>query len=1169
MGQPSTREAVGSPSETGKPILCVGAQGISDRAEYSAFQSQFPVEVGPDLLVCPQPWGSSNSQECGLPTSGGDAVPDVEGALSDYNPFIVVSNEGGSDKIESPEVCEDQVDRGQTNPTVSGPGVGDQLESEQALPEVTVCLVNSATQFSTEVQVGNRIVEAVVDTGAEFSIISDRVYRSLRKPPNRIRDVRLLTAGRELYMNAFVAGPIMIKIGSQWYEEHVYVAPIEVEMLLGFDILYERGKAVLDMGRGKLVFDGQEIDLKVQGRSESPQVARVTVDRRRVVPPNSVVQIKCSMGSGLSDASLSDYVIEPVDNLEVLVPRVLRQGGDAPIVCVVNASDKFQLLRKGTQMATASPVHSYCDISQEEIKVHAVHKDSHSPGGLDSEIPGHLREMWVNSCQHLVDEQQTQLADLLREYEDVFARDEFDLGNFTHIEHSIDTDGAKAVKQGIRRTPACYADEEEAHLKKMLEAGVIQESTSEWASAPVLIRKRDGSVRWCIDYRALNEVTRKDVFPLPLVDDCLDTLAGSVWFSKLDANSAYWQIKVREEDRRKTAFITKYGLFEHVRMGFGLCNAPATYSRVMNLVLRGLNWKIALAFLDDILVLGSNFGHHLTNLASTLSRFREYGLKLKPKKCTLFQKEVDFLGRRVGSNSLAMTDQDIQVVRDWPTPSCSKDVERFLGLANYHRSFIRKFAELADPLYRITRKQPFEWAAEQNNAFLALKNALVRPPVLALPNLQDEFVLDTDASHVAIGAELLQVQNGQEVAISYGSYALSPEQRRYCVTRKELLAVVRFTRQYRHYLLGRPFTVRTDHSSLIWLMHFKAPQGQLARWMEELSQFNMVLKYRPGLKHGNADALSRIPVEELCSEYTHGMRLEDLPCGGCTYCRRVDKNWGDFIREVDPLEVGGSNQLNGGRLKVAGTQAGDARFLTAGSSGGGPGRILEHGSGLRPCESDESLGGTRCEPSHGVSSGWPGGFTSLEGVSMRQADQASPGDIMFRDNPLESCRDQVTGETGIMSGSRLCEHRPDGSCALQSKARERSVGHLSEWSCDEQLLSTRSNHTGQSENGSGRLPDMEAGEVILPWEEGGCCEECIHIDLVTRAGETVIVEGDGSVRVLSHATDAPSCWGFSTQDVVDAQAQDGDLQLVLAWLHTSEVPEKGVLFLASPAAKSK
>ena len=220
--------------------------------------------------------------------------------------------------------------------------------------------------------------------------------------------------------------------------------------------------------------------------------------------------------------------------------------------------------------------------------------------------------------------------------QDVFAKTEFDLGHFSEIEHSVNTGQSRPIKQRMRRTPACFTGEEEAHLKKILEAGVIQESTSEWASAPVLIRKRDGSVRWCIDYRALNDVSVKDVFPLPLVDDCLDTLAGSVWFSKLDANSAYWQVKIKDGDRKKTAFITKYGLFEHVKMGFGLCNAPATFARVMNLVLRGLSWKTVLAFLDDVLVLGKTFSYHLVNLADALSRFREHGLKLKPKKCLFF-----------------------------------------------------------------------------------------------------------------------------------------------------------------------------------------------------------------------------------------------------------------------------------------------------------------------------------------------------------------------------------------------------------------------------------------------------------------------------------------------------------------------------------------------------
>ena len=235
--------------------------------------------------------------------------------------------------------------------------------------------------------------------------------------------------------------------------------------------------------------------------------------------------------------------------------------------------------------------------------------------------------------------EQDQLADLLIEYEDVFAKSEFDLGNFTEIEHTIETADAKQIKQRIRRTPVGFAAEEEAHLNRMLKAAVIQPSMSHWASPPVLVRKRDGTVRWCIDYRSLNSVTTKDVFPLPLVEECLDTLAGNHWFSKLDANSAYWQIPIRAEDRKKTAFITNYGLFEHIRMGFGLCNAPATYARVMNLVLHGLIWSIVLAFLDDILVLGSSVVDHIAHLREVLDPFRSYQLKLMPKKCILFQRK--------------------------------------------------------------------------------------------------------------------------------------------------------------------------------------------------------------------------------------------------------------------------------------------------------------------------------------------------------------------------------------------------------------------------------------------------------------------------------------------------------------------------------------------------
>jgi hypothetical protein len=352
-----------------------------------------------------------------------------------------------------------------------------------------------------------------------------------------------------------------------------------------------------------------------------------------------------------------------------------------------------------------------------------------------------------------------------------------------------------------------------------------------------------------LDYRKLNNVTRKDVFPLPLIDECLDTLTGNVWFSKLDANSTFHQIRISPKDRQKTAFITKYGLFEFMRKGFGLCNAPVTFSRAMSLVLRDLTWCIVLAILDNALVLGKDFKSHLNNLREVFLRFREFDFKFKPKKCKQFQTWVEFLGRQVSCHGIEMGDAYISAVWEWAVPSNVKEVERFLGFANYHRAFIARYAVLANPLYSVTGKNPFHWGPEQQTAFEGLRIALTSPPTLAMPIPEEMFVLDTDASGDTIGAELSQVQEGVERPIVYRSLSLGRDLRKYCTIRKELLAVVRFTSMYCHYLLGRRFIVRTNHHSLIWLLNFKSPQDQLARWLKELSQYNMEIQHRPGHKH--------------------------------------------------------------------------------------------------------------------------------------------------------------------------------------------------------------------------------------------------------------------------------------------------------------------------------
>ena len=434
---------------------------------------------------------------------------------------------------------------------------------------------------------------------------------------------------------------------------------------------------------------------------------------------------------------------------------------------------------------------------------------------------------------------------------------------------------------------------------------MIQESNSEWASAPVLVRKKDGTVRYCVDFRVVNDLTVKDAYGIPSISQCLDQLEGCTMYSCLDLASGYHQILIDERDRHKTAFITKFGLFEHKRMAFGLCNAPSTFSRVIGHVLRGLTWKQVLAYLDDVIVLGRGFDDQLGNLRMTFDRFRRYNLKLKPKKCDLFCTEVTFLGKKVSPEGVAVNPINIEKVQKWPLPRCKKDVEKFLGFANYHREHIKEFSHIASPLYGLTKRgTSFVWCKTHQTAFDHLVKCLTTAPVLAYPNPRDLFILDTDASDECIGAELVQIQDGIERVISYGSFVLTPEQRKYCTTRKELLAVVRFTRQYRHYLLGQRFLIRTDHNSLTWLLRFKNADGQLARWLEELSQFDMAIIHRKGVRHTNADGLSRIPdTLDYCDCYRAGIDISVLPCApnNCQFCKRAQSQWRRFEDDVDDV----------------------------------------------------------------------------------------------------------------------------------------------------------------------------------------------------------------------------------------------------------------------------
>lgn len=567
------------------------------------------------------------------------------------------------------------------------------------------------------------------------------------------------------------------------------------------------------------------------------------------------------------------------ENCNVMVARVVCRTNQGSVpVRVINVTNEALTLREGMK------------IGMLHTDIEVANKAEHLGGSDESKV---LQGSWsVDTLltqlglNHKGFEAQEMAAirDLLLRNLTVFSKGDHDLGRTHFTLHQIDTGGAKPVKLPPRRVPLHLQQEVSEHLKQMLDNDIVQPSHSPWAAPIVLVRKRDGGLRFCIDYRKLNEVTRKDAYPLPRIDDALDCLSKACWFSTLDLASGYWQVEVDPKDKEKTAFITRQGLFEFNVLSFGLCNSPGTFQRLMDLVLADLQWTTCLVYLDDIIVFGRTFHEHLSRLDEVLTKLRQANLKVKPAKCNLLSPQVQYLGHIISARGVEADPAKVEAVRQWPVPKNQTEVKSFVGLASYYRRFVKGFAEIARPLHQLTEKgRRFRWSDECQTAFEKLKSSLMSAPILAYPDPHKPFILDTDASDAGIGAVLSQEHVGQEQVIAYASRALTKQERRYATTKKELLSVVTFTKHFKHYLLGKEFVLRTDHSSLRWLHNFQGLEGQLARWLEQLASFQYKIVHRPGRVHSNADALSRLPaflpkqmtpceqVEETSEAITHSV----------------------------------------------------------------------------------------------------------------------------------------------------------------------------------------------------------------------------------------------------------------------------------------------------------
>ena len=744
---------------------------------------------------------------------------------------------------------------------------------QKGITENSVTTENQGGQVYIRTVIGGKAVYGLLDTGCESSVVGRRLLPLIDLDPTD----RQLFAANGTLIPLVGQADIQLRVGRHSETRTFLISEHLGELILGIDWLTEND-CYWDFSSGRIAVKGVWIQL--YGQPTQSSVRRIYVEEDTIVPARKQGNVVARIVWPSLQPGVQPLVTAPrmFDEGVFGARTVLPAGELQSAIRVINLTDRDYNFKQGQLLAEAEeaisgretanrniPLNCSGDPTDQEFDSHRnipinCSGVSEKPSNCNNDAE-HVQCVIDNLPSHLRPEEHIAAEQFIRHHADVFSRSEFDLGRVNLVKHTIDTEGHRPFKQQLRRHPMAHLEVIDDHVNKMAAHGIVEPTSSPWASNVVLVRKSNGELRFCVDFRQLNLRTVKDSYPLPRIDTCMDALGGAKYFSTLDLRSGYWQVVLDPESSEKTAFCTRRGIWKFNVLAFGLSNAPALFQRLMDLVLAGLTWEVCLAFLDDVIVMSTSFEQQLERLALVFDRLRKANLKLHPGKCRLFQEKVRFLGSIVSKEGISPDPDKVRTVEEWPVPKNLTETRAFVALASYYRRHIKNFAEVARPLHELTRKgKRFLWETRQQEAFDRLKKLLTTAPVVAAPRDGGGFTLDTDASDEALGAVLQQEQDGKVAVISYASRALLATERSYNTTRKELLGIVYGLKHFRHYLLGNSFLLRTDHSALTSLLKAPEPVGQQARWLDLIAEYHFKIVHRPGTQHQNADSLSRRPV---------------------------------------------------------------------------------------------------------------------------------------------------------------------------------------------------------------------------------------------------------------------------------------------------------------------
>lgn len=460
------------------------------------------------------------------------------------------------------------------------------------------------------------------------------------------------------------------------------------------------------------------------------------------------------------------------------------------------------------------------------------------------------------NLQHLTMEQRNQLQSCIPEqlFQDIPGKTDL-------VQHHIYLKEVKPIRQPAYRVPERLLPTMKQELEMMQKLEVIEPSVSEWNNPIVLVPKKDGSLRFCLDFRKLNSVSKFDPYPMPRVDDLIEKLGSARYLTTLDLCKGYWQVPLSPDSKEFTAFKTPFGHYQFRVLPFGLHGAPATFQRMIDQILRGTEGYAA-AYLDDIIIYSRTWQGHLIHLKEVLTLIKNAGLTIRSDKCTIAKAETCYLGHVLGHGVIRPQVGKVEAIKQAERPVTKKQVRSFLGLVGWYRRFIPNFSEKAVALTELTKKNKpnkLNWTADCERAFMDLKDALCEKSVLQSPEFDQVFTVQTDASQVGLGAVLLQGEQGHLRPIAFVSRKLLPRETRYSTVEKECLAVKWALDSFRYYLMGRRFKLETDHRALVWLGRMKDTNARITRWFLALQPFDFEVVYRTGSENCTADFLSRTP----------------------------------------------------------------------------------------------------------------------------------------------------------------------------------------------------------------------------------------------------------------------------------------------------------------------